>query len=568
MDALEIQPHLCASRERDPQLAMVLAGTPPDSDQSSDEDELQWEPEEVPQVTRPQRRPPQQMQSSNAASRVIFSETNGHEFKREHMSIEVAVSGLAALLQKHEVPTMRIKIFGAPSSERNQALDLEIPTDANFVTVIAQVLGQSPGVAPSDPSAYQMLMADPDGDPDEELIPPRDKPVADLDWRDFALLPAPPHLAAAQEKSDRLIGNGHSMGGKAAGSEGGACSIRGGSSESVGFGHGSGGQGMIRVHLPREAFGQRLGQWVIKLPYRPDAFLSDVLLDVCWLQRVRLHPHRHTFVLPNGEQAPLDLSMRLRDLELPLSDAFEPEIKLVPKPYADGPQTLSFTADDGSGRPAYAPGRRNAGGGTAAAAVGGSGDLSRRDARAMPTAAGNAVDDVVFFPGEAILYKEYLVTKVNRFGARQERVLGIDNHKVHNLAVANAREDDKARSSFRDSALKLFGVRKAETGTKHRGWLMVDLLAVWLVGPEQPCEFCVVFKDLHEPRGRKEHRYEAETPQHAFEIVKKIEHIANQRNAFTERFQEGEGQSSPHQLGVHGAPASQPGRGRLLNGRL
>ena len=178
------------------------------------------------------------MQSSNAASRVIFSETNGHEFKREHMSIEVAVSGLAALLQKHEVPTMRIKIFGAPSSERNQALDLEIPTDANFVTVIAQVLGQSPGVAPSDPSAYQMLMADPDGDPDEELIPPRDKPVADLDWRDFALLPAPPHLAAAQEKSDRLIGNGHSMGGKAAGSEGGACSIRGGSSESVGFGHG------------------------------------------------------------------------------------------------------------------------------------------------------------------------------------------------------------------------------------------------------------------------------------------------------------------------------------------
>ena len=65
---------------------------------------------------------------------------------------------------------------------------------------------------------------------------------------------------------------------------------------------------------------------------------------------------------------------------------------------------------------------------------------------------------------------------------------------------------------------------------------MQDLDRVWLVGGEKPCDFCVVFRDPHDARQRKEHRYEAETPQAAFEIVKKLLHISSQKADLSERF--------------------------------
>lgn len=588
--------HLRDAGESDPHLRLLLTESPPGSDggMSSSDDELElmmeasqasknarWlslEPGQVKQHNpAPQgasAHPHQQLPSAQGTrpTRIVFSPSSesgaNHVFQREALSAASdaeapsSVSGLSALLQSRmKVPTMHVKVFGAPANARGEALALEVPTDAHFVTVIALILARTPGVEPSAPSAYQLLMADPDGDADDDLIPQRDKPLSELGWRDFALCKASPTLAAAQARSDPPVpASGGEPGGRAGSSLPHCGPGAMGAATSPGVTTDRGGRhGLMRVHLPREAFGQRLGQWVIKHPYRPDALLIDLMHEVCRLQRVRLHPMRHVFVLSQSEHSlgalvndePLDMSKRLHELDLPLSDTGEPEIRVSPKLYADEPakqHTLGSAAErmprrsvthadvagDGIKRSGGSTAGSGSGGSRGGRSVAGRGGCS--ESTSPQSSVAGTVDDVVFFPGEAILYKEYNVVKVNKYGARQERVLGIDNHKLHNLAVANAREDDKAPTSFRDSALKLFGVRKAETGTKHRGWLMQDLDRVWLVGGEKPCDFCVVFRDPHDARQRKEHRYEAETPQAAFEIVKKLLHISSQKADLSERF--------------------------------
>ena len=69
--------------------------------------------------------------------------------------------------------------------------------DATFVAVIRFVLAKAGGGAAAEPaSAYELLMADADGDIDDDILPPRDKPVVDF-GNDFALRRASAKVAAA-----------------------------------------------------------------------------------------------------------------------------------------------------------------------------------------------------------------------------------------------------------------------------------------------------------------------------------------------------------------------------------
>jgi hypothetical protein len=80
---------------------------------------------------------------------------------------------------------------------------------------------------------------------------------------------------------------------------------------------------------------------------------------------------------------------------------------------------------------------------------------------------------------------------------------------------------------------------------------MHDLLDAWLVGSDCPADFCVLFKTESEAGRRKEHRYEAESPQEAAEIVAKLNHLASLHGSRAERFGD-----SDHLLGTHSSHGS------------
>jgi hypothetical protein len=451
---LLVDPHLKAARTRDAMLSMMNINSPNASDPDSSDDEIQEEEDRVPRPrwsrvsgggadvdaapasARPQAM--QQRQQPQQPQRIQFRKSDAKAggaafvFEREEPpQATTGESALTALLGQRgggaggggaaaapSGPPTTIKVYGTPSG----TMTLEVPEDSSMLQVIRHVLSKA-GSDPGTSSAYELLTADEDGDP--EFTVDRDKPVSDF-GNEYAMRKASAKVAAAQEAAEAV----------AAAPTGGAGQAAQSSPRRM----------VMRVHLPREAFGQRLGQWVIKQPYRGEMALADVMNEVCRLQRVRLHPNRHVFV-KDGSAEPLDMSARLREIELPLTASGEPEIRVMPRPYAD--QTPS--------RPAGAHG------GMGARGADGSGGEGLAGRGGGSEAKGGTID-MVFSNASAILYKEYNVTKLNRRGVRQQRVVGIDNHKFRNLAPANARDDNLGHSSFRDGALKWFGIRQQDTG--------------------------------------------------------------------------------------------------------
>ena len=113
------------------------------------------------------------------------------------------------------------------------------------------------------------------------------------------------------------------------------------------------------------------------------------------------------------------------------------------------------------------------------------------------------------------------------------------------LGLENAEVEIAAATSVRDGALKWFGLRQHDTGTKHPFFYMQDLIDAWLVSGHDPRAFCVVFRERDEQNSqksgkRKEHHYEAESAHEAAEIVAKLTHVANSvlRATRTERIRE------------------------------
>ena len=573
-----VGPHLAKARARDTMLNMLLSESPPESPAVSDDEDDEFEIRPQRQVTiaadvaapplsqpaqsaagqQPAQKPPPhggdhaplqrpariQFRPAPAADGADPGTTSVHVFTREEPpQVPEGTSTLTALLQRTSTvanaankasasaPHVKLRIFNAPPDGRMMAL--EAPESATLIDVIRMVLAQGGGEEATGPSsAYELLFVDADGDADDDIIPPRAKPFVDF-GRDFYLRRASAKKAAAYAQSDPPDDGGGGGGGAATRSSRPLRARRAPASR------------RMRVHLPREAFGQRLGQWVIKQPYRPDATLAELMGEVCRLQRVRLHPRHHVFALPGGGAA-LDMMRKLKEVDLPRSDAGEPEIRLVPRAYVDEApgkhaQALSGSGgghqataaadgygygygggggDGGSYDDPYAPGD----------GFGGGGGGKSVDSAAETAAKMQELDHTLV--SGAMLYQEYAVVKVNKRGVRQTRVIGLDNHKFRNMAPANAREDDAGPTSLRDGALKWFGVRANSSGTKHPFHYMTDLADAWLDSAAGPRSFCVVFREPdtsgsdHRPR-RKEHRYEAETPTEAAEIVRKLNHVAS-----------------------------------------
>ena len=241
-------------------------------------------------------------------------------------------------------------------------------------------------------------------------------------------------------------------------------------------------------------------------------------MELCSRPKVRLNYERHVFVVPRGDGAPLPMTRQLRDVQLPVNAHGQREIAIERRIFADEPQPRRR-------RHSAAAGGGGGGGWCHSAGEGGSAS------RVPPS---HDVHKVVFTNATAIAYQSYNVTKLKGRGQRELRVIGIDREKFHNLAPANAAEEDTGASSLRDWLLKSAGVRQAQSGTKHPYYYIENVADTPYVEEEGGGRvFRVAFREAHasahEHSSRrapvKEYRYEAQTPQEAAEIVAKLKHI-------------------------------------------
>ncbi len=562
-----LEPHLQVARDRDP-LINMLTSSPPDSPLSSSDDELQWEDKgsrgapagfakRATVAMRPARQEPTAAGNAerDRKRRVLFAEgDDDYEFEYEAVvapavvesggSESAPVSLLAGLLGGGNAagsssggarpggtsgrgtaaaaadagPPVRIRIFGAGvvSATIEGPMQIEVTRSTTFAQAIARVLQRASGregvgaqaYAAAQAAAYELLMADDEGEADDDFPPPPpDNRIADF-GTDFRLRSAKPAVV------ERALAEAEKA---AAAAEASAAA-------------GPPGERVMRVHLPREAFGQRLQQWVITLPFKEELLLADMMGEVCRKRGVRLHPEKHVFTLPNSD-VPLNMGARLGDIELPKSGVGVPEIAVAPRAYADAPPRLKRgEAGPGGRSPGHvgsvAPSvKEEAGTGAAGGAVDAKDDPSR-------------VFEFVFSDVTAAQYKEYHVIKVNKRGVRQERIIGIDRERFYNLA--HSREGDLGPSSFRDWGLKTIGLRQVDGGTKHPFRPMRDALDARVVEGE-PRTIEVIFKDVSDNQGagvkaRKTQRYEAQSPRDAAEIVAKLEYLMHlQGGARTQR---------------------------------
>ena len=526
-----LAPHLHTARERDPHFGMLDSS--PSSDDDGIDDELSGSSEgeaegasshgAAAQASSGQRMAPLHGQQAQRKQRVVFSVSDvgsaAYDFASEQAPLPTGESGLTALLKgsgavatvgsavaAESGPMAKIRVHGIPGTKG--AVELAVARNTTFTQVLARAAahGRAADGQPVCTAAYEIFMADEDGEPDDDIVPPRDKSAIDF-GNEFALrrLPAAKAKAAEAAAAAEVATT--------------VPSAR-----------------VMRVHLPREAFGQRLEQWMITQPYRDDLILADLMVEVCRKRGVRLHPAKHVFTIPSGGRPingkPLDMGARLGALELPRNEANVPEIAVIPRAYADAPPPPKRT--DLSSR----------GGWGADASLGGA------QASMPPEPKVAATVDFVFSDVTAAQYKEYRVTKINKRGARQQRVLGIDRERFYNLS--HSREDGQVASSFRDGALKFVGLRQVNGGTKVPFRPMRDAIDAHCVEGE-PRAIVVIFKDV---QGTKAHKYEAESPTEAAEIVAKLNYLMDMHGGSrTVRLKDAALDISPASASSGGLPA-------------
>lgn len=448
-----LEPHLQAGRERDPHQSMMCL-SPPDtpsasSSESEDDDREDdggpgWQKDKRPTVA-PARQLELQAQASHRKARVVFSAAQpgagAHVFPREPVAVGPGSSHLTAMLERLSASDGRgpaapiegarqIKVFCVPVSGGVVELEVGKSTTGTQVVEMALARAATPGATGLVAGGYELLMAD-DGLPDDDFPPLGDKLVAEF-GSDFALRRAPPAVAAAAEAK--------------ANAEAAAAADAGGSERAAKAG--------MRVHLPREAFGQRLEQWVITQPYRTEMLLADLMQEVCRKRAVRLHPSKHVFTLPDG-RGPLDMGALLGSIELPRNHLGQPEICVAPRTYLDAPPPASRR-----GKELHNGGDGLRGGVHFRGEEQQAEDHVKREASTAPI-------EFVFSDVTAAQYKEYQVIKVNRRGVKQARLLGIDHLRFYNLAHSQGSyEADKDDWNFSDWTLKVVRRRQANGGTK------------------------------------------------------------------------------------------------------
>jgi len=342
-----------------------------------------------------------------------------------------------------------------------------VPERATMVQCITMVLQrygkQHAGGEQLESSDFELLMAEDDGEPDEDMPKlSREQVIGDFGHSDFALRRLTPVRQAR---------------------------------ESISLSESSLPGGLLRVHLPRANIGQQLRDRSVLHKVSPSLTLAELMAEICSKPKVQLDPAKHVFCTagstdPSAVSAAKELDMKatIASLGLDGPSVAQPEVLMRARTYADAP--LQRRAQPST---SFAEG---------------SGAAEKKDT------------DFVFSDVTASRYKEYPVVKVNKRGVRQDRVLGIDRQRLYNIA----RDTEENQDGFRGWGLKTMGFRSGSGGTKHPSHQIRDILDASMCS-DAPCDFVLRIKDALEFSRQKEYRYEAETNHDAAEIVAKLQYL-------------------------------------------
>lgn len=122
---------------------------------------------------------------------------------------------------------------------------------------------------------------------------------------------------------------------------------------------------------------------------------------------------------------------------------------------------------------------------------------------------------------EACKYKEYIVTKINRRGKRQIRVLGIDQLKIHNMTQSQTLDFQLRKRLFYDDTF-LGRLKRMIKGLPKRTGVKIDQILSVSQELQDLKNFVIVFQKEGNVINTY---YVADSPQIAEEIVAKISYI-------------------------------------------
>lgn len=262
---------------------------------------------------------------------------------------------------------LRVSVKG--SDDKYQFVNVEVPAKAKVQHVIVEVLKEAAKqrnilFRNTNPTAYQLMLADSDGVPDEDFAVAlgQMQNVARFNANTFALL-----KDQRQHEEDEADTPKFTV-----------------ASEYSGFAEFQ----VLKVHLPDSSY--------VHLPYKPETQNNKLLINVC--RRRNLPATEYTFVDPDDLQE-IDLQQTLGDIGLG-------ELQCIRK------------SDLAEARKA-------------------------RQSQQQTTARAKKTGPLFFLtPAIAAQYKTYQVIKVNPYGVKQKRMMGIDATRITNFKPG---KEDKER---------------------------------------------------------------------------------------------------------------------------
>ncbi|KAJ4462742.1 hypothetical protein PAPYR_759 [Paratrimastix pyriformis] len=263
---------------------------------------------------------------------------------------------------------------------------------------------------------------------------------------------------------------------------------------------------------PSSADGQADGSVAPPVPHlnmwvSPDILASELLGMVCARQGLSLS--RCTLRPADNPAMPLDIRLTLHRLGLthfrlqPLDQPLSPPVMahgglmgtLEGIPSAAPP---AEAGDSSNAWGAAQPANTNPGMGVGAGSATSQGPAPQQDLATLS-------HNFVFSEVTASQYKEYTVIKINKYGLRQERVLGLDCDKVYNIVAKHS---------------GLFNLKRPK-----RAWHFVDDLQGIEEGPG-PVQFVLEFLSQGDTT---RYRYEAASPVERAEIVARLRFLMNNK---------------------------------------
>lgn len=120
---------------------------------------------------------------------------------------------------------------------------------------------------------------------------------------------------------------------------------------------------------------------------------------------------------------------------------------------------------------------------------------------------------------QASAYKEYEVIKTNRKGKRQKRILGINQLRLHNMTVAQAKQKLKEKAlGNRDNVFRKKIKSMFESVTQHAAIEISSILCI----KQDTKNYCCFYIDYVESGKKKKKLYETEKSMITVEIISKI----------------------------------------------